>query len=240
MSIDTLTPQYDSLSTAKNGAFLHGNFALMSPASVFQILCQERRSVIMTAWHGMSKAHVRLIEGTIVSASCNDLEGAEAIYRLLTWTGGQFHLEPGPTTPTTTIITDCWEHLVLEAARRHDEQDYENILLSTGPSQQQLHALLEICPALTGVAIVGYDGRLLAEVEMADKLVPYATTIAQGLAVVGAALNGNRSVTLYINGNNRLLLAEWDDLTLVLAIPTPGARINDAINQLSNWTMRVI
>jgi hypothetical protein len=240
MSLDTLVSYDNGLSTAKTGTFFHGNFALMSPASVFQILCQERRSVIMSAWHGLSKARVRLLEGSIVSASCNDLEGAEAIYRLLTWTCGQFHLEPGPITPTTTVVAASWEHLVLEAARRHDEQDYDNILLPTGPSQQQLHALLEICPALAGVAIVGYDGRIMAEVEMADKLVPYAATIVHGLAVVGASLKSSRNVALYINGNNRLLLAEWDELTLVLAVPTPGARINDAINQLSNWTMRVI
>ena len=137
--------------------FFYGNFALMSPAGLFQIVCQERHSVVISAWHGASHARIQIVNGSIISASCDDLDGPEAIYRILSWTWGQFHLDPAPLKPATPSLIDinCWEQLVLEAARRRDEQNDDDEEILPQLSQQQLAELLASYPALAGAAIVG-------------------------------------------------------------------------------------
>jgi hypothetical protein len=214
--------------------FFYGNFALMSPAGLFQILCQERQSVVISAWHGASKACIHVAEGAIISACCDDLDGPEAIYCMLAWTWGQFCLESVSADPATPSLSDCWEHLVLEAARRRDEQGDKDEPLPPGPSQQQLTEFLENCPALGGAAIVGYDGRLLAAVKLTNSLVLHATTLARSLAILGTTLGEENRVSLYMCGQQRLLLTEWDDQTLLMAVPASSDYVSDALIQLSS------
>lgn len=217
--------------------FFHGNFALISPAGLLQLLCQERRSVLITAWCGESSVRVQLADGMIICARYDQIEGPEAIYRLLSWGYGQFQLEPSPAPPASRPLAGSWEELLLEAARRRDEQpSIGDTPRSAGPSRQQLIALLEVSPALAGIAAIGYDGRLLAEVELAPGLAPQAPALAGSLAVAAAALGGNPAISLYSSGGQQILLAEWGGQTLVLAIAAPGAQIGDAISQLSCWT----
>ncbi|MCG8351009.1 MAG: DUF4388 domain-containing protein [Chloroflexales bacterium] len=76
---------------------------------------------------------------------------------MLSWTWGQFHLDPEPLQPATPSFIDvnCWEQLILEAARQRDEQNDDDEEILPQPSQQQLAELLASYPALAGAAIVG-------------------------------------------------------------------------------------
>lgn len=101
--------------------FLYGDFALISPASLLQLLCQEQLSVTIEAEHGSSQAILQLHEGMVVLARCDDLVGEEAVYLLITWNRGQFQVLPAPEPPAEITLAASWEMLLLEAARRRDE-----------------------------------------------------------------------------------------------------------------------
>ena len=58
--------------------------------------------------------------GRMVHARCGALTGSEAVYKLLTWGGGQFIIEPAAVAPEHTIATP-WQALLLEGCRRMDE-----------------------------------------------------------------------------------------------------------------------
>jgi hypothetical protein len=218
--------------------FFLGNFALISPASLLQVLCQEERSVHVSGWCGGSQVSVQIREGQIIQARCDCATGAEAIYQVLTWNSGQFRLEEEYTPIAPPHITASLSDMMLEAARRN-EQPATNTRLLHGPSRQQLIALLEVCPALAGVATIGYDGQMLADVEFPHGLVPCATNLALSLATVSTACGGEGVVALYIHGSHTLLLADWGDQTLVLGIPSSDKRLEEAISQLASWTTTV-
>jgi hypothetical protein len=59
--------------------------------------------------------------GMIVHAAVGTLVGEKAFYRLLSLTGGEFHLQPFKPPPERTVHGQ-WEFLLMEAARIHDEE----------------------------------------------------------------------------------------------------------------------
>ena len=59
-------------------------------------------------------------EGNIVHAACDNIEGKEALYTILSWEGGSFSSERGKNSPKETIL-DGWQSLLLEGMRRVDE-----------------------------------------------------------------------------------------------------------------------
>lgn len=219
--------------------FFYGNFEFISAASLLQALCQERRTVLISAWRGTVEASIHLFEGQIVDARCGDLRQTDAVCQVMSWDCGQFRLDPADTLVTKDSFVGDWEELALEAARRRDELELNNPPLPPGPSRQQLLTLLIACPAIAGIATAGYDGRLLAEVGVSDALLPYVTTLTSGLLSVGMALQQHRGVSLYINGGQKLLLADCGDQLIVLAVPAVNARVNDAISQLASILPRI-
>ena len=104
--------------------YMHGSFSLLSPPTLLQAFCQERRSVYLAARLDRTAAAVWIWEGLIVAATCDGLEGHEAVYRLAGWDSGLFTVAPIYTSPVPTMEATC-EELLLEAARRRDE-DYSD------------------------------------------------------------------------------------------------------------------
>ena len=101
-------------------SYLRGTFALLSPAALLQALCQEQRSAYMVAQQGVTRAAVWITEGLIVGARCEELDGPEAVYRLVSWNEGRFLVTTARDDAPGTMAATC-EELLLEAARRRDE-----------------------------------------------------------------------------------------------------------------------
>ncbi|NJM06448.1 DUF4388 domain-containing protein [Candidatus Gracilibacteria bacterium] len=99
----------------------YGSFALVTPAGLLQLLCQEQRSVVITARGDKSQACILLCEGLIIGGSCDAFQGPEAIYRFVTWRDGVFRVDPLAEQPTESEMAAPVEELLLEAARRRDE-----------------------------------------------------------------------------------------------------------------------
>ena len=213
--------------------FFHGNFALLSPLTLLQAMCLEQRSVKITAWRSASEASVAIVEGQILDAHCDSVIGEEAVYRLVLWDFGQFAVEPLELAPDPVTIRSSWQILLQDAARRRDSLDLTPPPPAPYPSRQQIEALLRVSPALGGVAMVGYDGRLLNEMGMPQAIVREAGTLAGALVAANRALRSPQTVTRYVHAGGTLLLADWGLGTLVLATPADEARLEDAVAQLS-------
>jgi hypothetical protein len=100
---------------------IEGDFALMSPGGLLQILCQERRSVTIEAWNGNQHARIAIAEGEIAEAQCDQQPADESVYIFLGWDVGIFAVQPWEP-PSEPGFIGGWEELALEAARRRDEE----------------------------------------------------------------------------------------------------------------------
>ncbi|MEI8306377.1 MAG: DUF4388 domain-containing protein [Chloroflexales bacterium] len=109
--------------------YVHGSFSLLSPPTLLQAFCQEQRSVYLAARRGQITAAIWIWEGLIVAATCDGLEGDEAVYRIASWDSGLFTVAPIYTSPTATMAATC-EELLLEAARRRDEFGLDSYTIS--------------------------------------------------------------------------------------------------------------
>jgi hypothetical protein len=99
---------------------IRGDFRLLSPASLLQALCQEQRSIRIIAWLGEQTIEIDIVAGDITRASASDAVDAEAVINWLGWNNGQFQVI-AIETPQEYEYVGCWEHVILEAARRRDE-----------------------------------------------------------------------------------------------------------------------
>ncbi len=101
--------------------FLQGSFSTISAAALIQTLCTERRAAQIEAWREKATARICLDEGMVIAAHCEGHEGPEAVFRLISWPDGLFRVVRLPVHVEATMAVPP-EELLLEAARRRDEQ----------------------------------------------------------------------------------------------------------------------
>ncbi len=87
---------------------------------VIQMECLARSSSVLEVSAARMTGKLFIDTGQIVHAQCGDLTGEEAFNRLLAMSGGQFNLKPF-TEPPTRSLSGQWEFLLMEAARKSDE-----------------------------------------------------------------------------------------------------------------------
>ena len=87
---------------------------------VIQMECLARSSSVLEVSAARMTGRLFIDTGQIVHAQCGDLTGEEAFNRLLAMSGGQFNLKPF-TEPPTRSLSGQWEFLLMEAARKSDE-----------------------------------------------------------------------------------------------------------------------
>ena len=88
---------------------------------VIQIECLGRNSSILEVRNQRMQGQIYIEAGVIVHAAVGTLIGEKALYRLLSLTGGEFHLQTFKPPPVRTVHGQ-WEFLLMEAARIHDEE----------------------------------------------------------------------------------------------------------------------
>jgi hypothetical protein len=222
--------------------FFYGDFTLISAANLLQLLCREQRSATVSAWRGHSQALVELQAGLLVAARCDHLLAEAALYRLLAWDSGQFQVTLRATPPADKQMALAWDEVAASAALWRDELAHSLTPLPAPLPRQRVESLLAACPAVLGVALVGYDGRVLAQAGLSKALLARASVLAAGLGAVSDALSlaAGRDpderlpvrVSIYADQNPTVLLAEWGSATRLLAELAPAAQVEDAIRQL--------
>lgn len=99
---------------------IQGDFGLITPAGLIQILCQEERTVQITAHYNQQTARIVIVRGMLAEAELGHFVAVEAICHMLFWERGSFTvaaMEP----PAEHAYIGDWEGVILEAARRRDE-----------------------------------------------------------------------------------------------------------------------
>lgn len=108
---------------ATGGAGVKGKLRDMSLVNLIQFLELERKTGILSVVSEGRSGHLYFQDGKIVNAVQGTLRGEGAVYRLLSWTDGDFELESLGTTPPSgpAQITMGNQTIIMEGLRRVDE-----------------------------------------------------------------------------------------------------------------------
>lgn len=151
-----------------------GNLHDMTVADLIQHNCQDRKTAQLTIQDAGRQAELYFKDGNIVHAVTEDQEGEDAVYQILSWEEGTFNLEIGIEPPTLTIRRN-WSGLLMEGARRLDEEKFDIGIFETDQTiqaevnqmAQKLDDILkEMGNEITGYvasAVAGMDGINVAQ-----------------------------------------------------------------------------
>jgi CheY-like chemotaxis protein len=88
---------------------------------LIQMECLGRHSSILEIRNRETLGQIYIEAGAITHAAVGNLTGEKAFNQLMTMTGGEFQLKPF-TAPPQRTVQGGWENLLMEAARRFDEE----------------------------------------------------------------------------------------------------------------------
>jgi predicted regulator of Ras-like GTPase activity (Roadblock/LC7/MglB family) len=151
---------------------MQGNLRDMAIADLIQHNCLDRKTAQLKIEHSGQQAVLYFEDGNVAHAMLGDQTGEDVVYQILRWEDGSFDVEAGIKPPRTTI-TRSWSGLLLEGARRLDENEqaarpFESD--QTNPLKESKMATLddilkEMSGEITGYvacALVGLDGLNIA------------------------------------------------------------------------------
>lgn len=148
---------------------LTGNLSDMAVADLIQLNCLDQKTTRLKIEHDDQLAEVYFANGETVHAALGDLKGEEVVYKILAWNDGTFSHE-NDVKSSTSSIQRSWSSLLLEGARRLDEQDNSPIQTNNQQIEQPEESkmaqkfdeiLAELAGEITGYnasALVGIDG----------------------------------------------------------------------------------
>jgi CheY-like chemotaxis protein len=128
---------------------------------LIQMECLGRHSSILEIRNRETLGQIYIEAGAITHAAVGNLTGEKAFNQLMTMTGGEFQLKPFTAPPQRTVQSG-WENLLMEAARRFDE---ETVLIKkpSAPAEPPKPAAAEKTEhAVVGddiVVVATYDGQ---------------------------------------------------------------------------------
>ena len=123
---------------------LTGTLDDLTCAELLQMLNLGRKSGTLVVRSGRHEATIHVREGEVVDAVMSNLEGVDAVYRVLALTGGEFEFLRC-TDAMPRAITGSTESLILEAARRWDEwSQFEDQI-------GEMNQVLRVCAGATEI-----------------------------------------------------------------------------------------
>src|ERR1700741_2124887 len=123
---------------APSDGVLRGSLAQMNVIDLMQSLEMGRKSCLLSLTRDDERCDVYFTEGQVVHAAYGSLKGDEAVFKVLSWTGGNFQVDfEGKTTETSTQLNT--QGLLMEGLRLLDEAnrdsgektEEEDVLLDT-------------------------------------------------------------------------------------------------------------
>lgn len=123
---------------APSDGVLRGSLAQMNVIDLMQSIEMGRKSCKLALTQNEDRCDVYFVEGQVTHAVYGDMKGDEAVFKVLTWTGGTFQLDfEGRTTETSTKLNT--QGLLMEGLRLLDESrrdsgektEEEDVLLDT-------------------------------------------------------------------------------------------------------------
>ncbi len=152
---------------------LQGTLGDLGIPDLIQLHCQAGSAArLLVRGPQGEQSDLYFASGEIVHAICGKLQGAEAVYKLLTWEEGSFEVEQNAAAPARTVQIP-WSALLMEGLRRADEQRQAHVISTekehkmSGETRRErlanvLSQLVETSGDVRGAAIVGRDGLIMA------------------------------------------------------------------------------
>jgi predicted regulator of Ras-like GTPase activity (Roadblock/LC7/MglB family) len=204
---------------------MQGSLQDMTIADLIQHNCQDRKMAQLIIDHNGQQALLFFNEGTVQHAALGDLQGEEVVYQILDWHEGNFTLEIGVTPPAVTI-SRSWSGLLLEGARRLDEEKHKttdsNLLnqekKTVAKKKSEILAdtlaeLLQESADIDGAAVVGTDG-LVYSANVPQRALDENMVGASSAAILGLS---KRSIDQLKRGNFKQTLIQGDDGNIIVA-----------------------
>ncbi len=85
-----------------------GRLADIRPRDILQIFVSEGKTAAVHLTSDRGFGHIYLADGAVVHAQYRDATGEEALKELLTWTEGEFEVEPDVQAPEHSIDEDVF------------------------------------------------------------------------------------------------------------------------------------
>lgn len=125
--------------TAPSDGVLRGSLSQMNVIDLVQSLEMGRKSCALTLTHQKDKCEIYFVEGQVTHAAYGSLSGDAAVFKVLSWTTGNFQVNfEGKTSQQTTTLNT--QGLLMEGLRLLDESkrdegdstaEEEDVLLDT-------------------------------------------------------------------------------------------------------------
>ena len=116
----TAPPKNTSLLRPGTKQGLVGQLDQFQIVDILQMCCLSRRTGRLRVAKGVERGVIFVSDGAVVHAVCGDLEGEDAVYRIIGWQAGEFSMDEG-VPATKQSIRRGWEHVIMEGVRRRDE-----------------------------------------------------------------------------------------------------------------------
>lgn len=124
---------------------MHGNLKDTTVADLIQYICQHhRKAQLSIVQHNGRQVALYFKDGNLVHAVLGNQEGEEVVYHILNWEEGIFKLDTDVEQPPAITITRSWTGLLLEGARRIDEEKQDADLQQTNQDLQRKDNLMNI------------------------------------------------------------------------------------------------
>lgn len=204
---------------------MQGSLQDMAVADLIQHNCQDRKTAQLIIEQNGQQALLFFHEGAVQHAALDDLQGEEVVYQILDWREGNFTLEMGVTPPAVTI-SRSWSGLLLEGARRLDEEKHQATELNLSNQEVKtvakkksevladaLAELLQESADIDGAAIIGTDG-LVYSANVPQRALDQNMVGASSAAVLGLS---KRSADQLKRGTFKQTLIQGDDGNIIVA-----------------------
>jgi CheY-like chemotaxis protein len=110
------------LITWKQREGFSGTLQRVCLTDIIQIECLRRNSCVLEIHTTQPQGEIYIESGVIIHAVTSTLLGEQALHRLLSLNDGQFHSRPFRQ-PAERTVNGSWECLLMESARKRDEED---------------------------------------------------------------------------------------------------------------------
>jgi CheY-like chemotaxis protein len=135
--IDKIALEKMSKSSSSDGV-VRGNLSQMNVIDLVQSLEMGRKSCLLTLTQGSEKCEMYFSEGQVPHAVYGSLKGDAAVFKVLSWTGGNFQIDfEGKTKQQTTTLNT--QGLLMEGLRLLDESRRDG----GGQSEEEEDVLLD-------------------------------------------------------------------------------------------------
>ncbi len=157
---------------------MQGKLKDMAVANLIQHICRDRKTARLTLKRQDEESLLFFKDGTLPHAAVGQVQGEEAVFKVLGWEDGVFQLDTNIEPPATTI-TRNWAALLVEGARRLDEarntappqRVINKSISNTKPEEVQMTqkldtVLKEMVEQVDGgmaAVVAGMDGLLVAQ-----------------------------------------------------------------------------